>query len=127
MTTTPRVSSVVKKFLKDETTGELTKAALETLSIIAYRAPITKYELEQIRGVNCSLILRNLLIRGLIEEDKDPQTKNIVYKLSFDFLKFLGIKEVKELPDFEKLNSDENLRRFLEERDKEKYAQSASS
>jgi segregation and condensation protein B len=66
LTTCPAVSATVKEFVKDETTGELTRPALETLTIIAYRQPISKSELEQIRGVNCSLILRNLLIRGLI-------------------------------------------------------------
>ena len=67
MTTMADNSKMVKEFIKDETTGDLTKPQLEALTIIAYRGPITKAELEQIRGVNCSLILRNLMIRGLIE------------------------------------------------------------
>lgn len=113
MTTAPQNAKLVKEFIKDETTGELTKPSLETLSIIVYRAPITKPELEQIRGVNCSLILRNLMIRGLAEQEQDKNTKEIYYRPTFEFLRFLGISEVTELPNYEKLNSDENLEKLL--------------
>lgn len=106
-------SDLVKRFLKDEETGELSKPSLETLTIIAYRQPITKAELEQIRGVNCSLILRNLLIRGLIEASEDKIKLTTVYGVTLDFLKFLGLATVAELPDYEQLNSDENLQKIL--------------
>lgn len=69
----PDNTDLVKKFVKDDMTGELTPASLETLTVIAYRGPISKPELEQIRGVNCSLILRNLLIRGLVIADENKQ------------------------------------------------------
>ncbi|MDD5043569.1 MAG: SMC-Scp complex subunit ScpB [Patescibacteria group bacterium] len=114
MTTTPNNSKLVKDFIKDEISGELTKPSLEALAIIVYRAPITKPELEQIRGVNCSLILRNLMIRGLAEQEEDKKTKLIYYKPTFEFLKFLGVHEASELPNFEKLNSDENLQKLLD-------------
>jgi len=65
-----KIQKLLKILLKDETTGELTKPSIETLTIIAYRGPIAKYELERIRGINCSLILRNLILRGLAEEKK---------------------------------------------------------
>lgn len=113
MTTVSQNAKLVKEFIKDETTGELTKPSLETLSIIVYRSPITKPELEQIRGVNCSLILRNLLIRGLAKQEQDKNTKEIYYRPTFEFLRFLGIGEVSELPNYEKLNSDENLEKLL--------------
>jgi len=113
MASAPEMSKLVKDYIKDETTGELTKPSLETLTIIAYRQPVTKAELEQIRGVNCSLILRNLLIRGLIESEENKKTKAINYSVTFDFLRFLGINEISELPDYEKLNSDENLTKLL--------------
>lgn len=106
-------SELVKRFLKDEETGELSKPSLETLTIIAYRQPITKAELEQIRGVNCSLILRNLLIRGLIEASEDKIKLTTVYGVTLDFLKFLGLSTVSQLPDYEQLNSDENLQKIL--------------
>jgi len=113
LTTTGDNSDLVQAFIKSEMTGELTKPSLETLTIIAYRGPIAKPDLEQIRGVNCSLILRNLMIRGLVETITDKLTKQIKYQVSLDFLRFLGVATVQELPDYEKLNSDENLRKIL--------------
>lgn len=110
---------VLRTYFKDELTGELTKPSLETLTIIAYRQPITKEELEQIRGVNCSLILRNLLIRGLIEENNEKGNLVSTYAVTMDFLRFLGINSVEELSDFDKLNSNENLAKLLEENLKE--------
>ncbi|MEK7071996.1 MAG: SMC-Scp complex subunit ScpB [Patescibacteria group bacterium] len=108
-------SAVVKKFIKSEVTGELTKPSLETLTIIAYRAPISKAELELIRGVNCSVILRNLLIRGLIEAKEDVKKMAIFYSLTFEFLKYLGLSKPEDLPDFAKLNRNNNLDKLLSE------------
>lgn len=103
MVTNPNNGLVVKEFLKQEISGELTPASLETLSIIAYRSPISKQELEQIRGVNCSVILRHLLIKGLvIEQDKEKQ----VYNVSLDFIRYLGINDLKDLPDYKRLNKE---------------------
>lgn len=113
--TTGETNGVVQAFLEEEEKKELTKPSLETLTIIAYRGPITKAELELIRGVNCSLILRNLLIRGLIEEQFDKQAMITRYQVTFDFLHYLGIREPRELPEYDKLNSDENLQRLLQE------------
>lgn len=116
MATTPSNAKVVQKFIKEETEGELTKASLETLTIIAYRGPVYRAEIEQIRGVNCSIILRNLLIRGLIESREDTKKMQTMYNISFDFLRFLGISNSKELPNFETLNSAENLQKILKEK-----------
>ncbi|MFA6098748.1 MAG: SMC-Scp complex subunit ScpB [Patescibacteria group bacterium] len=114
MATNPQNTYIVKDFIKSEQTGELTKPSLETLTIIAYRGPITKAELEQIRGVNCSLIIRNLLIKGLVEAKEDREKMATTYNTTFDFLRFLGLNRVEELPDYEKLNSNENLKKLLE-------------
>jgi len=112
MVTDPANSSVIQKFLKQEVNQELTPASLETLSIIAYRGPIKRDELEQIRGVNCSVILRNLLIKGLIlEENKDNET----YNVSLDFIRHLGITDLNELPDYQKLNQDISLSSLIGE------------
>jgi len=107
-------SEVVAKFLKTEVTGELTRPSLETLTIIAYRDPVSKAELELIRGVNCSLILRNLLMRGLIESREDKDRATTVYQITFDFLKHLGLSSVNELPDYERLNRNNNLEKLLQ-------------
>jgi len=106
-------AKLVKDFIKEETTGELSRAALETLTIVAYRGPVSRAELEQIRGVNCAIILRNLLIRGLVESKEDKKKMQVVYNITFDFLKFLGLNQQLELPDYEKLNSSESLEKIV--------------
>ncbi len=111
-------SDLVKKLVKDEITGELSKPSLETLTIIAYRGPVSKIDLDRIRGVNCSLILKNLLMRGLVELKIDGETDESFYKVSLDFLKFLGVSSAKDLPDFEKLHSTDIIDRVLEDEKK---------
>lgn len=111
MVTTSQNSEEVQNFLKQEVLGELTRPQLETLTIVAYRGPIGKMELEQIRGVNCTLILRNLMMRGLIEIADGGEFEK--YIITHDFLKFLGVESVKELPDYEKLNANQNLADLL--------------
>ena len=91
-------AAVIQNFIKAETTAELTKPSIEALTIIAYRGPITKWELERIRGINCSLILRNLLIRGLIEEISEKRT--VTYVVSMEFLQHMGYDRVDILPDY---------------------------
>jgi len=107
-------SEAVARFIKSEMTGELTRPSLETLTIIAYRAPISKAELEMIRGVNCSVILRNLLMRGLVRAEEDTKKGNIYYSITMDFLKHLGLSKPEDLPNFEALNRDNNLDKLLE-------------
>jgi len=114
-------SEVVSKFLKSEITGELTRPSLETLTIIAYRGPISKTELELLRGVNCSLILRNLLMRGLIEGQDDKQLGVTRYIVTLDFLKHLGMSQISELPDYERLNKNNNLDKLLNGLGEENY------
>lgn len=99
-------AALVKKFLKEETTELLTRPSVETLTIIAYRGPITKTEIEKIRGVNSSLILRNLMLRGLVSEEKGNAPLP-VYSVTVEFLKYLGVGSAKELPDYLKLSITE--------------------
>lgn len=113
MVTSPENAKVVKDFIKEEITGELSRAALETLTIVAYRGPITRPEIEQIRGVNCAIILRNLLMRGLVESKEDKKKMQVSYNITFDFLKFLGLNEQNQLPDYENLSSHESIEKVL--------------
>ena len=115
MVTSPDNAALAQEFVKDETTGELTRPSLETLTIIAYRGPVSKIDLDRIRGINCSLILRNLLLRGLIESRADKKKEENYYTITFDFLRFLGLNDVKELPDYEKLSQDDAIDRILED------------
>jgi segregation and condensation protein B len=111
----PENARVVQEFIKDETTGELSRPSLEALTIIAYRGPVTKMDLDRIRGVNCALILRNLLIRGLIEGKFDKKKQEIYYNATFDFIRFLGLNELEELPDYVRLHQDDAIDRMLGE------------
>ena len=77
----------------------MTEAKIETLTVLAYLGPITKPELEQIRGVNCSLILKNLAIEDLIEETTESDL--IKYRVSTAFLNALGVNHVSNLPSYE--------------------------
>ena len=113
LATSAENAKLVKDFIKAETTGELTRAALEALTIIAYRGPVSRADIEQIRGVNCAIILRNLLIRGLIASSQDKRKMQTTYNITFDFLQFLGLKEQSELPDYQKLNSSESLEKII--------------
>ncbi len=118
MATDPENIEVVELFIKEEASGELTKAQLETLTVIAYRGPITRPELEQIRGVNCALILRNLLLRGLIEESEENINKILpTFSLSFEALRHLGIVSPKELPNYQELHSHEFIEKTLENKE----------
>ena len=106
--TVPIHSQYVKELLTEELQENLTRAALETLAIIAYRGPVTRSQIEQVRGVNSVYILRNLLMRGLIDRERSKKDARFwEYQPSFDFLRHLGIKDVKELPDFEELYKEE--------------------
>lgn len=115
MVSAPANATVIKDFIKDETSGELSRPSLEALTIIAYRGPISKIDLDRIRGVNCALILRNLMIRGLIEAEFDKKKHETYYSVSLDFIKFLGINQVSQLPDYERLHKDDTIDRMLEQ------------
>ncbi len=95
---------VSENFLKAEVSGELTRPQLETLTVVSYCGPITKPELEQIRGVNCSLILRNLMLRGLVAENEDGANLLPAYQVTMDYLRHLGLNSLEELPNYLELH-----------------------
>lgn len=82
----------------------LSQAALETLAIIAYQQPITRSEIEEIRGVKAESSLNTLLERGLIEEAgrKDSPGRPIIYRTTTGFLKYMGLKSLQDLPEIKK-------------------------
>ena len=106
---------VAEQFVKAELSGELTRPQLETLTVISYCGPITKPELEQIRGVNCGLILRNLMLRGLVKESETSSELLPTYEITMEYLRHLGIASVTELPDYATLHSHEYITRTLSE------------
>ena len=117
--TSPENSELIENLQKEELNKELSKASLETLSIILYKNGVTRAEIDYIRGVNSSFILRALSIRGLVDKTIDSKdSRRFIYKPSFDLLSFMGIKAIEELPDFNKINNSveeaaENLKEEL--------------
>lgn len=115
LATSPDNAAFVDQLVKSEIQENLSRASLEVLSIIAYRGPITRVEVEAIRGVNCSFTIRTLLMRGLLERVENPNdNRGYLYKISFELLKKLGIESVEKLPDFEKLSKDERIDSIIE-------------
>lgn len=87
---------------KDELSKELSKSALETLSIILYNSGATRSQIDYIRGVNSSFILRNLLIRGLIEKSIDTNdSRRYTYNPTMETLQYMGVTKIQELPNYE--------------------------
>jgi len=103
-------STAVKDFLNSDLREKLTDATVEVLAIIAYRQPISKAEVESIRGVNSQYSLRQLLMRGLIEKIPNPSdARGSLYQTTTEFLMHLGLQSVKDLPEFEKLVAEIKL------------------
>lgn len=103
LVTAPENAEAVGKYLNEELRHDLSDAALETLSIVTYKQPITRVEIEEIRGVNSDQIVRNLMIRGLIAEvgRKDSPGRPILYGTTMEFLQFFGLNNDEEIPVFE--------------------------
>lgn len=109
LATKPELSEIIEKISKDELNKELSKAALETLSIILYRGPIKRSEIDYIRGVNSQFILRTLSIRGLVNKKQDPNDeRTYVYTASTELLQFLGLNDTKELPEYDSVDNEIN-------------------
>lgn len=102
MRTSPEAGELIEKLTKEELYRDLGKAGLETLSIILYKSPIKRSEIDYIRGVNSSFIIRNLLIRGLIERvaEKEGTGRGFSYKPTIDLLAHLGIAKLEDLPEY---------------------------
>ncbi|MFQ5436701.1 MAG: SMC-Scp complex subunit ScpB [Anaerolineae bacterium] len=100
LTTHPAASSVVERFLGLEVTTRLSPAALEVLAIIAYMQPITRPQVDEIRGVNSDTSLRTLLATGLIEEvgRKETPGRPILYATTPEFLQHFGLSTLELLP-----------------------------
>lgn len=107
LATAPEMSAKITEITREELTKDLSKAALETLSIVLYRGPIRRSEIDYIRGVNSQFILRMLAIRGLIVRTSDPHDERaFTYGPSIELLKLLGVESPASLPDFAQVNAD---------------------
>lgn len=99
--TPPEVSALIEKISKEELSRELGRAALETLTIILYKGPVTKAEIDYLRGVNAGFILRHLMVRGLAERLPNPRdARSFLYRPTFELLNYLGVTKIEELPEY---------------------------
>jgi segregation and condensation protein B len=91
---------VVERFISEGQEVRLTQAALETLSVVAYRQPVSRARVSAVRGVNCDGVMRTLTLRGLVEDaGTDPETGAILYRTTGYFLERLGLASLEDLPD----------------------------
>jgi len=90
----------VERFLLDGQRARLTRAALETLAVVAYRQPVSRARVSAVRGVNCDGVMRTLVLRGLTEEaGTDSETGAILFRTTGYFLERLGLASLEDLPD----------------------------
>ena len=105
--TRDRFAPVVERFVLDGAQNRLSKAALETLAVVAYRQPVTRARISAVRGVNVDGVIRTLTARGLIEETgADPDTGGLLYRTTELFLERLGLSDLGELPSLGPLLPD---------------------
>ncbi len=106
LATAPEMSQKLEALTKEELEKELGKAGMETLTLVAYHGPITRAQIDHIRGVNSTFSVRQLMIRGLIERVENPKDmRAFLYKPTFELLSFLGLSRIEELPDYENVRN----------------------
>jgi segregation and condensation protein B len=106
--TAPEAAADVQRFLGLEGSSKLSTPALETLALVAYRQPVTRPQIETIRGVNCDSVLRTLLSRGLVQPlgRLEQAGRPIIYGTTFEFLQYFGLSRLSELPGWEELATE---------------------
>jgi segregation and condensation protein B len=100
LTTAPAAAEQVQRFLGLAASAPLSKAALETLAIVAYQQPVTRPQIEAVRGVNSDSVIKNLLTKGLIEESgrTEGPGRPVLYVITPEFLQHFGLTSLEDLP-----------------------------
>ncbi|MBI3255887.1 MAG: SMC-Scp complex subunit ScpB [Candidatus Andersenbacteria bacterium] len=114
LVTAPEVGAFLKQFLADDR-SQLSRAAAETLALIAYRGPISRYDVDAIRGVDCRRIISQLVYRGLVRKES-KEGRAVMYDISDEFFMHMGVTSREQLPLFESLHNSERLRELLDQR-----------
>ncbi len=109
LTTAPELAELIERFLGLEATSHLSRAALETLAIIAYQQPVTRPQIDAIRGVNSDSMMKSLLNKGLILESgrADGPGRPILYSTTPEFLQHFGLNSILEMPPLAKPEEEE--------------------
>jgi segregation and condensation protein B len=106
LTTSSETSFIIEKVRKDELNRDLGKAGIETLSIIIYQGPVSRADIDYIRGVNSQFIVRNLLMRGLIEKVENAKdARSYLYKPSLQLISHLGLSKLNDMPEYEDIRN----------------------
>jgi segregation and condensation protein B len=109
LTTSSETSLIIEKVRKDELNRDLGKAGIETLSIIIYQGPVSRAEIDYIRGVNSQFIVRNLLMRGLVEKvENTKDARSYLYKPSLQLISHLGLSKLDDMPEYEEIRNKIN-------------------
>ena len=103
LVTAPSLAPFIEAVRKQDTRGDIGKAGAETLAIILYQGPIARSDIDRIRGVNSSFILRNLLIRGLITRSADKKGSGYTFSITPALYAQLGVSRKEELMDFARI------------------------
>ncbi len=113
LTTAPAAATFVESFLGLDLSSKLSPAALETLAVIAYRQPLTRAEMEAVRGVNCDGVLRTLIARELVEPvgRLEQPGRPYQYGTTFQFLHYFGLSELDQLPPLPEEESKDEKRK----------------
>lgn len=104
--TAAAASPLIESIQRDEISRDLGKAGLETLAIVLYKGPISRREIDYVRGVNSSFILRNLLVRGLVERLESEKERGYLYRATPELLSFMGISKLEDLPEYESVRGE---------------------
>lgn len=105
--TRAEASSIIEKLVKEEFHRDIGKAGLEALSLVIYYGPISRADIDYVRGVSSHFILRNLQLRGLVEKIENPADKrSFLYRPTFDLLSHLGVSSVEELPEYAEVRAE---------------------
>lgn len=118
LTTAPQLAELIERFLGLEATTHLTRAALETLAIIVYQQPVTRPQIDSIRGVNSDSMMKSLLHKGLILESgrADGPGRPILYSTTPEFLQHFGLNSILEMPPLAKVEDEgDNHNEMLKE------------
>jgi len=116
LTTKPEHKEIYKQIALEEENSNLTQSSLEALAIIAYNEPITRIEIDEIRGVNSTYIIRKLLIKGLIQEvgRSELPGRPKQYGVTNAFLDYFGLKSIRELPELKIEEMDDTIENLFE-------------
>ena len=107
LATAPAAAAIIEKMRRDELEGPLGKAGLETLAIVIFQGPVSRADIEYVRGVNCTAILRTLMMRGLVERiENSKDARSFLYRATTELPAALGVGSLANLPGYDSMRGE---------------------